>query len=208
MSCVWCWQVSHHPPVVAMYTESKLWSSWQEFTMSSKFRGKYVQIIPLGEWSLSALGDDNNNSVTLLLFCFHLLIITNSCWVGIAACAVKNLSFCFFAVVVTALNINSVCQSISQNFMLHRKSQVNCFVNVHLCAALCLITFVVVIPDFHWVTVKQSAVLLDLLWCFSRHCSSCVLKGRWSLHVAQSNDDRSQHHRWPTLGGQPWRDGH
>ena len=45
-----CVQVSHHPPVVAMYTESKLWSSWQEFTMSSKFRGKYVQIIPLGRW--------------------------------------------------------------------------------------------------------------------------------------------------------------
>lgn len=41
-------QVSHHPPVVAMYTESKDWTSWQEFTMSSKFRGKYLQIIPLG----------------------------------------------------------------------------------------------------------------------------------------------------------------
>ena len=41
-------QVSHHPPMVAMYTESLTWSSWQEFTMSSKFRGKYLQIIPLG----------------------------------------------------------------------------------------------------------------------------------------------------------------
>jgi hypothetical protein len=41
-------QVSHHPPVVAMYTESKHWTAWQEFTMSSKFRGKYLQIIPLG----------------------------------------------------------------------------------------------------------------------------------------------------------------
>ncbi|ELT99009.1 hypothetical protein CAPTEDRAFT_179200 [Capitella teleta] len=43
-------QVSHHPPILAMHTESKDrdWSSWQEFTMSSKFRGKYLQIIPLG----------------------------------------------------------------------------------------------------------------------------------------------------------------
>lgn len=41
-------QVSHHPPVVSMFTESKEWTSWQEFTMSSKFRGKYLQIIPLG----------------------------------------------------------------------------------------------------------------------------------------------------------------
>lgn len=41
-------QVSHHPPMVAMYTEGRNWNSWQEFTMSSKFRGKYLQIIPLG----------------------------------------------------------------------------------------------------------------------------------------------------------------
>jgi hypothetical protein len=43
-------QVSHHPPILAMYTEgkNKEWVSWQEFTMSSKFRGKYLQIIPLG----------------------------------------------------------------------------------------------------------------------------------------------------------------
>ncbi|ESO10964.1 hypothetical protein HELRODRAFT_109253 [Helobdella robusta] len=41
-------QVSHHPPMVAMYTEGRQWTHWQEFTMSSKFRGKYLQIIPLG----------------------------------------------------------------------------------------------------------------------------------------------------------------
>ncbi|KAK2170334.1 hypothetical protein LSH36_3g14027, partial [Paralvinella palmiformis] len=28
-------QVSHHPPMVAMYTEGQTWNSWQEFTMSS-----------------------------------------------------------------------------------------------------------------------------------------------------------------------------
>ncbi|XP_076045090.1 oxysterol binding protein isoform X2 [Oratosquilla oratoria] len=42
-------QVSHHPPIVAQHVEGMVgWESWQEFSMSSKFRGKYLQIIPLG----------------------------------------------------------------------------------------------------------------------------------------------------------------
>uniref|UniRef100_T1HCH5 Oxysterol-binding protein n=3 Tax=Rhodnius TaxID=13248 RepID=T1HCH5_RHOPR len=41
-------QVSHHPPMVAQHCEGKNWTCWQEFTMSSKFRGKYLQVIPLG----------------------------------------------------------------------------------------------------------------------------------------------------------------
>ncbi|XP_050409853.1 oxysterol-binding protein 1 isoform X2 [Patella vulgata] len=41
-------QVSHHPPALAMHTEGRGWTCWQEFTMTSKFRGKYLQIIPLG----------------------------------------------------------------------------------------------------------------------------------------------------------------
>ncbi|XP_077298811.1 oxysterol binding protein isoform X2 [Arctopsyche grandis] len=42
-------QVSHHPPMVAQYCEGAAgWRCWQEFTMTSKFRGKYLQIIPLG----------------------------------------------------------------------------------------------------------------------------------------------------------------
>ncbi|KAH8278482.1 hypothetical protein KR018_003879, partial [Drosophila ironensis] len=41
-------QVSHHPPIAALHCESKNWVSWQEFSMTSKFRGKYVQINPLG----------------------------------------------------------------------------------------------------------------------------------------------------------------
>lgn len=41
-------QVSHHPPMVAQYCEGANWRCWQEFTMTSKFRGKYLQVIPLG----------------------------------------------------------------------------------------------------------------------------------------------------------------
>ncbi|KAJ8872288.1 hypothetical protein PR048_025890 [Dryococelus australis] len=41
-------QVSHHPPMVAQHCEGRGWRCWQEFTMASKFRGKYLQVIPLG----------------------------------------------------------------------------------------------------------------------------------------------------------------
>ncbi|KAL5275309.1 OSBP family protein [Megaselia abdita] len=41
-------QVSHHPPMAAIHCEGNEWTCWQEFTMTSKFRGKYLQITPLG----------------------------------------------------------------------------------------------------------------------------------------------------------------
>lgn len=42
--------MSHHPPSAAHYVFSKNgWSLWQEITISSKFRGKYLSIMPLGE---------------------------------------------------------------------------------------------------------------------------------------------------------------
>lgn len=46
---VWS-QVSHHPPSAAHHVFSKHgWSLWQEITIASKFRGKYISIMPLGE---------------------------------------------------------------------------------------------------------------------------------------------------------------
>lgn len=42
-------QVGHHPPGFAFHAESvKDWAFYQEFTMSSKFRGQYLQVVPLG----------------------------------------------------------------------------------------------------------------------------------------------------------------
>jgi hypothetical protein len=42
-------QVSHHPPGLSVHCESiKEWTLYQEFLMSSKFRGQYLQIIPMG----------------------------------------------------------------------------------------------------------------------------------------------------------------
>jgi len=40
-------QVSHHPPMLAMHVEGTNWTSWSEFSITSKFRGKYLQVIPL-----------------------------------------------------------------------------------------------------------------------------------------------------------------
>ncbi|XP_062446036.1 oxysterol-binding protein 2 isoform X2 [Rhea pennata] len=44
-----CEQVSHHPPAAAHHVYSKRgWTLWQEITIASKFRGKYLSIMPLG----------------------------------------------------------------------------------------------------------------------------------------------------------------
>lgn len=37
-------QVSHHPPMLAMDCQGKGWRLWSEFSISSKFRGKYLQV--------------------------------------------------------------------------------------------------------------------------------------------------------------------
>ncbi|XP_064416866.1 oxysterol-binding protein 1 isoform X2 [Latimeria chalumnae] len=44
-----CEQVSHHPPAAAHHAESKHgWTLRQEIAIGSKFRGKYLSIMPLG----------------------------------------------------------------------------------------------------------------------------------------------------------------
>lgn len=42
-------QVSHHPPAAAHHAISdRGWTLRQEITVASKFRGKYLSIMPLG----------------------------------------------------------------------------------------------------------------------------------------------------------------
>eukprot|EP01137_Pigoraptor_chileana_P023576 Opistho-2@90070 len=41
-------QVSHHPPICALFAEGKDWTFLEDFSMANKFRGKYLQIEPLG----------------------------------------------------------------------------------------------------------------------------------------------------------------
>lgn len=47
-------KVSHHPPAAAHHAISdRGWTLRQEITVASKFRGKYLSIMPLGENSLT-----------------------------------------------------------------------------------------------------------------------------------------------------------
>ncbi|TWW58822.1 oxysterol-binding protein 1-like isoform X2 [Takifugu flavidus] len=55
-----CEQVSHHPPAAAHHAFSvKGWTLRQEITLASKFRGKYISVIPLGP--IQCIFDKNNN---------------------------------------------------------------------------------------------------------------------------------------------------
>uniref|UniRef100_A0A3B3WHQ4 Oxysterol-binding protein n=1 Tax=Poecilia mexicana TaxID=48701 RepID=A0A3B3WHQ4_9TELE len=55
-----CEQVSHHPPAAAHHAFSeKGWTLRQEITLASKFRGKYLSIMPLG--SIQCMFDKSNN---------------------------------------------------------------------------------------------------------------------------------------------------
>ncbi|XP_042856257.1 oxysterol-binding protein 1-like isoform X6 [Penaeus japonicus] len=69
-------QVSHHPPIVAQYVEGTSgWHSWQEFSMSSKFRGKYLQIIPLGIAHLKYLASGNHYTWRKVSTTVHNMIV-------------------------------------------------------------------------------------------------------------------------------------
>lgn len=49
--------------MVAQFCEGQAgWQCWQEFTMTTKFRGKYLQIIPLG--GASAMFPSSGNKYT------------------------------------------------------------------------------------------------------------------------------------------------
>uniref|UniRef100_A0A3B4B5F2 Oxysterol-binding protein n=1 Tax=Periophthalmus magnuspinnatus TaxID=409849 RepID=A0A3B4B5F2_9GOBI len=55
-----CEQVSHHPPAAAHHAFSeKGWTLRQEITLASKFRGKYLSIMPLG--AIQCLFDKSKN---------------------------------------------------------------------------------------------------------------------------------------------------
>ncbi|XP_028330380.1 oxysterol-binding protein 1-like isoform X1 [Gouania willdenowi] len=58
-----CEQVSHHPPAAAHHVISdRGWTLRQEITVASKFRGKYLSIMPLG--TIHAIFGKNNHHYT------------------------------------------------------------------------------------------------------------------------------------------------
>ncbi|XP_012279948.1 oxysterol-binding protein 1 isoform X2 [Orussus abietinus] len=68
-------QVSHHPPMLAQYCEGKTWRCWQEFTMASKFRGKYLQVIPLGTAHLEFTTGNNHYTWRKVTTTVHNIIV-------------------------------------------------------------------------------------------------------------------------------------
>ncbi|VDL89199.1 unnamed protein product [Schistocephalus solidus] len=69
-------KVSHHPPVVAHYCESTRhgWKFWQEFTVNSKFRGKYLSLVPVGSTHL-VFSDGHHYTWSKVTITVHNIIV-------------------------------------------------------------------------------------------------------------------------------------
>ncbi|KAL8613978.1 hypothetical protein ACOMHN_023213 [Nucella lapillus] len=68
-------QVSHHPPTLATHTEGKGWTLWQEFTMTIKFRGRYIQITPMGMAHLKFSGSGHHYTWRKVTTTVHNIIV-------------------------------------------------------------------------------------------------------------------------------------
>lgn len=68
-------QVSHHPPMAAIHCEGRGWVCWQEFTMTTKFRGKYLQVVPLGTAHVEFTATGNRFSWRKVTTTVHNIIV-------------------------------------------------------------------------------------------------------------------------------------
>ncbi|CAK9304839.1 unnamed protein product [Gordionus sp. m RMFG-2023] len=69
-------QVSHHPPITAIHAEGSNWQFWQQYTMESKFKGKDIQILPLGISHLK-FADGKHYTWTKIYTTVHNIIVGN-----------------------------------------------------------------------------------------------------------------------------------
>ncbi|VDP50148.1 unnamed protein product, partial [Schistosoma mattheei] len=69
-------QVSHHPPGCSQYCESlrHKWKVWQDYFLSTKFRGKYLSISPKGTINLQ-FADGSHYTWTKVTTVVHNLIV-------------------------------------------------------------------------------------------------------------------------------------
>ncbi|XP_078087550.1 oxysterol-binding protein 1-like [Mustelus asterias] len=71
-----CEQVSHHPPAAAHHAESKYgWTLRQEIAIASKFRGKYLSIMPLGTIHCTFLQSGNHYTWKKVTTTVHNIIV-------------------------------------------------------------------------------------------------------------------------------------
>uniref|UniRef100_A0A1I7XT49 Oxysterol-binding protein n=1 Tax=Heterorhabditis bacteriophora TaxID=37862 RepID=A0A1I7XT49_HETBA len=68
-------QVSHHPPAAAHHAEGKGWVMYQDFTMTSRFRGKYLSVIPVGHTHVYFTGTKNHYSYKKVTTTVHNIIV-------------------------------------------------------------------------------------------------------------------------------------
>jgi hypothetical protein len=58
-----------------MHTQGRGWTFWQEFTMASKFRGKYLQIVPIGIAHLEFARSGNHYTWRKVTTTIHNIIV-------------------------------------------------------------------------------------------------------------------------------------
>ncbi|CAB3401964.1 unnamed protein product [Caenorhabditis bovis] len=68
-------QVSHHPPAAAHHADGKGWVMYQDFTMTSRFRGKYLSVIPVGYTHVHFPGTPNHYSYQKITTTVHNIIV-------------------------------------------------------------------------------------------------------------------------------------
>ncbi|XP_008422338.1 oxysterol-binding protein 2 isoform X1 [Poecilia reticulata] len=69
-------QVSHHPPAAAHHVASERgWTLWQYITIDSKFRGKYISVVPLGNIHLQFHSSGNHYVWSKVTSTVHNIIV-------------------------------------------------------------------------------------------------------------------------------------
>uniref|UniRef100_A0A3B3X9I3 Oxysterol-binding protein n=1 Tax=Poecilia mexicana TaxID=48701 RepID=A0A3B3X9I3_9TELE len=69
-------QVSHHPPAAAHHVVSERgWTLWQYITIDSKFRGKYISVVPLGNIHLQFHSSGNHYVWSKVTSTVHNIIV-------------------------------------------------------------------------------------------------------------------------------------
>ncbi|CAN9504905.1 unnamed protein product [Ophioblennius macclurei] len=69
-------QVSHHPPAAAHHvTSQRGWTLWQHITIDSKFRGKYISVMPLGNIHLQFHSSGNRYVWSKVTSTVHNIIV-------------------------------------------------------------------------------------------------------------------------------------
>ncbi|KAI6191799.1 Oxysterol-binding protein [Aphelenchoides bicaudatus] len=68
-------QVSHHPPSTAHHAEGRKWVMYQDFTMTSRFRGKYLSVTPTGYTHIKFKNSGNHYTYKKITTTVHNIIV-------------------------------------------------------------------------------------------------------------------------------------